>query len=349
MPDEMLSSTYKPPRADELQALDGNELASWTLAPGDIFFHNEKLGRVIRLKRAGDLLEQSWIEKMRYGSLLKWQPRVDVKRIEVLLGHWESWSAEEDPTNRERCQERFTEALRAGLHSEGGLSLMDWAFACHRLFAPDVAMQDTMLTKHVVLHRRGLYVSALSVLFALACGYSEPQLLREIYKVAWLLDAGLMRDEFTHWIALACQVEKAKPGSGIEFLKVKQATQLEQQLYLQHPQLGYDSARALLERGMSYPSLLNAILRHHELSDGKGFPGHLPGAALSDWEALIILADQLVDYRESVIEKYAAHGLREVWAEFRRLPVRNLPVERVRRKVAHWSAKGYSGSMGVSA
>lgn len=336
--------TYRPPRPDELRVLEGKELASWKLAPGDIFYQTPASGKLLLIKRAGELLDEAWVQKMRFNSGLRFRSLVHLKRVSEIVAQWESSLALEDPAEQERAFERFVDVVRAGLHSEGGLTLMDWAFACHAIFKPDEALQQSMVDTHEVLHRRAIYVSALSVLFAMACGYGDAAFLKELYQAAWLLDTGLMHKDFSYWVALACQVEKQRPGAGVQFLQVKGASAAERELFLGHPALGYEFALGKFEKRFQNAGLLQIILHHHELSDGSGFPKGLSLGLLSDWEAILVIADQLVDYREEILGSYATAGLRESWQGLRQLKLRNLPIQRVLKKIAEWSTRNSVGS-----
>lgn len=319
-----------------MRALEGKELASWKLAPGDIFLQL-KNGRVMRLKRAGDLLDQPFVEKFGNKGGLLYLNRVHLKRVGDIAAYWEHIQDLNDPEQLASALDSFCDVVRAGLHSEGGLNLIDWSFACYQMFRVPDQIQSGLLETHQVLHYRALYISALSVLFAFGCGYRDPTFIRELYQTAWLMDGGFVSPNFTYWTALACQVEKETPGAGLEFLKSNKASEKEQQLFVQHPELGHQLAVDNFGKQFKHPALFDIISRHHELADGRGFPAGLTISVLSDWEAILILADQLIDYREEVIEGYANEGLRGPWEALRRLPMRDLPIQRIIRKISLWS------------
>ena len=222
---------YTPQLAENLKPLEGKELASWKLAPGDIYYQTPSSKKLLKLKRAGELLEEEWIEKNRHHSGLFWHPLVHMKRVEQITAQWESLLTKVDPAEFETTLMRLSDEVRAGLHSEGGITLMDWAYACHKMFKPSEELQLEMLNRNLVLHRRAFYVSSLSVLFGVACGYTDTVFLSELYETAWLLDVGLINPDFTYWISLACQVEKIRPGSGIEYLNCKKASKGEKELF----------------------------------------------------------------------------------------------------------------------
>lgn len=334
-----------PPRAEELRPLEGKELASWKLALGDIYYQTPASGKLLLLKRVGERLEESWIERMRTNSGLRVRESANTKRVTDILAQWEHWESLEDSADRERTGARFCDFIRAGLHTEGGITLLDWSFACYNYLRPDEATELELLNGHEILHRRGLHVAGLAVIFAMGCGYSDPLFLRELYQTAWLLDIGLLKTDFSYWTAMACQAEKAQPGAGVALLKKAGASELEVKVFLEHPNESHRIALERFEKKFHNVGLLDAIARHHELADGKGFPRGIPPAALSDWESILVLADQMVDYRDEVLKQYATDGLRLVWQPFRQLPLRNLPIQRVLRKVARWSTQDNLGEV----
>lgn len=319
-----------------LHPLSSQEIARWPLAPGDIYFHHAASGKTVRLKRAGDWLDSAWREKVRGSSQLLWRPIVKMPLILELGKLWMAWEKEADPEKAHEAWQVLRTRIAEGLAPGGEISLLDWAFTCHLMFKPDQQLQQEMFQRHVVLHRRSLYVSALATFFAMECGYTDPTFLRETYLAGWLLDLGLLHDHFSYFTALACQMEKKHPGAGIAFLKEQGATAQDQELFHEHPRLGMIRAERDWIDHFRYPALLKSILHHHELTDGSGFPEGMPLSMISDWEALLILADHLVDYREDVLEEYASGGLVQLMFDGATEFSPNLPVGRVWRKVAKW-------------
>jgi hypothetical protein len=175
------------------------------------------------------------------------------------------------------------------------------------------------------------------VLFSLACGYRDPLFLREIYQAAWYLDAGLIDESFTYWVALACQAERMRPGEGGKFLIAQAASEKEHALFFTHPRRSYERAQNELLARLSFGELLLSVLHHHEKSDGSGFPEKSCLSVLSDWEALMVLADSLVDYREEILEKNLRQGWQELWNVFLARPVDGLPIQSVVGKLSLWA------------
>lgn len=315
--------------------LPGDVLARWKIAPGDVYLKTES-GRSLRLKRAGDFLEESWKAKFVTSPNLLWTPAIDLKRVQELVQLYRAWAQALDPDEILQKRESFIVALRAGLRPEGGLSLLDLAFVCYTLFPVDASLIAEYQAKHVVLYRRGLLVSALAVLMAVALGYEEPTFLRDVYHTGWLLDLGLSSDEFSYWVALACQAEKHRPGAGDQLLKDRNASDQELRLFLEHPRFGFDRARTLVEKKFAFPELLTSILHHHEKSDGTGFPEGMTFSVLADWETLMVLADSMVDYREEMLEEDLRSSFGHLWSRYFANPVEGLPVQGIMLKIKAW-------------
>lgn len=318
-----------------LHPIEGEMLSQWKIAPGDIFLKTHA-GKTLRLKRAGDVLEESWKKKFVASSNLLWKPLINLVAVENLKELFYQWDQALEPEEIESKREQFISSLRLGLRPNGGLCMLDWAFACYSLFSVDQKIIEEFQASHVVLYRRGLMVSSLAVLVSIASGYEDPQFLKDIYLTGWLLDIGLLSPHFSYWVALACQAEKFSPGAGDLLLKEKNARKEEVDLFLEHPRIGYDRVREQFEAQYDFPELITSILHHHEKADGTGFPEGMTFSVLSDWQTLMVLADNMVDYQEEVLEKDLSQSFGHLWARYQAKPVENLPVKGILAKIKLW-------------
>ncbi|MBY0515649.1 MAG: hypothetical protein K2P81_01990 [Bacteriovoracaceae bacterium] len=335
MSNSITNPIWSPPTLGELQNLEGEQLVQWELAPGDLYLKTNS-GKILRLKRAGDFLELPWREKFKASKNLLWKPFVQTDKVSDLVKSFQHWQQAQDPVDYELAKNQFMENLRLGLRPDGGLKMIDWSFACRELFKSDSQLVEEFQNKHVVLYRRGLLVSSLAVLLSLASGYHDPRFLKEIYHVSWWLDAGLIHDDFSYWVSLACQEERWRPGGGDALLKENGASEKEVNLFLEHPRFGYEKAIESLGKKLEYPELLMSILRHHEKSDGTGFPEGMSLSVMSDWETLMMMADNMVDYREEVLEDHLHNGILTLWKAFQARPIEGLPVHRIVEKFRFW-------------
>lgn len=307
------------------------------LAHGDIFFRHGTEGRLVRLKRTGDYLDEQWRKKYGASDRLLIKPAIDRAAVSGVSQLWLAWTSAEDSAAASAAGAQLEEFLRGGLHSEGGLSLLTWAWACFEIFGAPTPLLEEMARRHELLQRRALHVAPLAVLFGLALGYRDPVFLRDLYWTSWWMDAGLLGDDFTDRVASACQHERQAPGSGLECLRQLNASVAETEFFLRHPEHGHERAYAEWASRMTHPVLLRAVERHHELAQGGGFPLGLHLSLIADWEALVVMADQMVGYDDAGLEAHGLEGMRECWRQFARRRHAGCPVARVWRRVAAWS------------
>ena len=154
-----------------------------------------------------------------------------------------------------------------------------------------IASQDTQL------FRKCYYSAAFSLITALSNDFYHYMMLRDFYNISFLLDSGLCDSNYSYYVAQACNQENKLPGSGKGWLESEKATQLEIQVFLEHPKKSYDYIRKTSI--LAFPELAEAVLYQHELASGRGFPKGIPRNFVSSWEAVIMLADSLVEISDS--------------------------------------------------
>jgi putative nucleotidyltransferase with HDIG domain len=161
----------------------------------------------------------------------------------------------------EEVQHAETKILKAIKHS----SLREWltTVGCH----------------HADSYRHCLFVTGYAVAFAQHLGMREDD-QRRLTRAALLHDVGkayISRDILD------------KPGK----LNDEELAEMRQ-----HPRRGYE---ALSQQGVFPPEMLDAVLHHHELLDGSGYPEGLAGNQISD----IVRLTTIVDIYTALIEKRA--------------------------------------------
>jgi hypothetical protein len=317
----------------QLVELEADVLQTWELAHGDIFLWLSE-NKLVRVKRAGDYLEESWKKKYTKSKKLLTMPLAREEILIDLITRFKNSKSQNHSSHDEQKELNFKNIILSSLHSDSKPSMIEFSFVFYELFKPDEKAVQLLQDSHIVLYRRAHLISSLSVIFAMSCGYDDADFLRDIYQMGWALDIGLSHKDFSYWVALACQAERINPGSGINFLQSKNASVAEIDLFLNHPQLSADRAPDFFE--LKFPGLLSALVRHHEKSDGSGFPYQIPFSLISDWEAILVLADQLIDYREDKIEFQLKANLIVLINELDKTDTNMLPVSRVLRKVKKW-------------
>lgn len=315
----------------EMKEINIDEVLAMSLARGDLFMQTES-SRIFRLKRAGDFLDDAFKEKIKKHPKIFQRTYSDAEVVKALSFRLKRWMEETDPERFAVELKFLLKELQERIHSHA--SMFDLSICFFEAFAPDSAIIQQFQDSHVILYRRAHLVASLSCVFALSCGYHDPRFVRDLYQAAWVLDYGLVSPDFSYWVALACQAERVRAGSGLEFLREKRAGQKEIHLFLSHPILSFEKAQS--ELTLEFPEILSSLLRHHEKRDGTGFPNAIPYSLISDWEALLVFADQFVAYDEADIEVQFTLALREMWKNVQVLPLELLPVQRVVEKIKSW-------------
>ena len=307
-----------------LQEVSVDEILTMSLARGDLFAKVSE-SRIFRLKRAGDFLDDEWKEKIKKSTSLFEHTFSNAEVKKVLSFRLKRWMDENDPEKFEVELNYLLKEIQQLIQADA--SIFDLCICFFEAFKPENTIIHHFQNTHVILYRRAQIVATLASVFALSCGYHDPRFIKDLYQVAWVMDYGLVSKDFSYWVALACQSERVKAGSGIEFLISKKASAAEVELFKAHPQESFDKARGVLH--LQNPEILSSILRHHEKKDGSGFPNGIPYSLISDWEAILLFADQFAAYEEEEIEAQLKSPLRSLWKDVQSYPLELLPIKRV--------------------
>ena len=314
-----------------LKEVSIEEVLAMNLARGDIFVKTSN-DNIFRLKRAGDYLEDDWKEKIKKASSLFESTSSKIDQRASLNFRLKKWMEVEDPEVFEIELKNLLKEIQTQIQSHA--SLFDLCLSFFETFKPNLKIIQHFQDRHVILYRRAHIVATLSSVFALSCGYHDPRFIKDLYQVAWVIDYGLVSEDFSYWVALACQAERKKAGAGLEFLQSKNASPSEIQLFNTHPLLSFEKSSELLQ--LQFPEMLSSVVRHHEKKDGSGFPHSIPYSFISDWEAILVFADQFADFEEDELEKQFKLPVRDLWKNVQSYPLELLPIARVIGKIKRW-------------
>lgn len=204
-----------------------------------------------------------------------------------------------------------------------------FAIACHEEFCQiPIDEQLRMHETDMHLFRKALYSAAFSVIVGITNDFYHFLMLKDFYNLTMSLDIGLCDANYSWYVAQASNEENQRPGTGKSYLENEKATEGEIQVFLKHPERGYDFLKK--HSILSHPELAEAALYQHELSDGNGFPRGVAKGQVSSWEAVVIFADSLVDIRDSY--SFETEVLKYL-QNFENQKLRELPVGRVYRKL----------------
>jgi hypothetical protein len=227
---------------------------------------------------------------------------------------------------REKCAEIFRYFFDA---FSGKYHFLTFAQACYEEFcAVPLDYQNKLHEIDLYLFRKGLYSSAFSIIVAMANDFYHYPMLQDFYNLTFSLDLGLCEQNYSYHVAVACNHENQKPGYGLKYLDSEKVTKLEIDVFLNHPEKSYEFVKN--RSYLNYPELAEAILYQHELSDGTGFPRRIFKGQVSNWEAVTILADSLVEIADRFeFEMNAVEYLKK----FKNSKMIDIPISRVYKKL----------------
>lgn len=206
---------------------------------------------------------------------------------------------------------------------------LSFALACHEEFC-QISLDDQkkMHETDMHLYRKALYSSAFAVVTGMANDYYHFLMLKDFYNLTFALDIGLCESNYSYYVCEACNLENREPGSGLKLLETEKASQLEKDVFFNHPENSYKFLKA---RGiLSYPELAEVSLYQHELADGTGFPRRIQKSQVSSWEAVVMFSDSLVEISsEYKWENEVIHYM----TNFQNQKLKDLPVSKVFKKL----------------
>lgn len=207
---------------------------------------------------------------------------------------------------------------------------LSFAIACYNEFCA-LPIEDLKRMNETDLHlfRKSLYSGAFSVIIGLSNDFYHYPMIKDFYNLTLGLDLGLCESHYSYFVAEACNHENERPGSGLNWMKKEGATDLELNVFLNHPEKSYKYFKE--HSGMfAYPELIEVVLYQHELSNGKGFPRGVPKGQVSSWEAVVVLASALVDIRDEY--QFECDVLNYIYS-FQGQKLAEMPVQRVYQKL----------------
>jgi hypothetical protein len=181
---------------------------------------------------------------------------------------------------------------------DSGDHFLNFVIPCHQVFLNiPTAVIEQMNETDVYLARKALYSAAFSVIISMANGIYHPLMIKDLYNLTFCLDVGICGEDYSYFVAQACNQENRKPGTGKIWLQKNHATKAEIQIFLDHSQRSY----FVFEHDqipLIHKELSQILLYQHELSNGKGFPRGISKSLVSAWESVVILADSMVEIQE---------------------------------------------------
>ncbi len=303
------------------------DLAKRKIADGHIYL-STKEGRRFYLLKPGMLLDEEFIKKhAQLNTVFDFeqvsQPEV-IENFLKLFTELRYLQFERDLKAQSlKLVGEFYQTFSSEAH------FLSFAQACFEAF--NLIPAETLKKLHAQdtqLFRKSFYSAAFSVILAVSNDFYHFTMLRDFYNISFSLDLGLCSTNYSYYVAQACNQENKIPGTGLEWLEGEKASALEKEVFLGHPRKSYDFIKN--SKLLAFPELAEAVLYQHELSNGKGFPKGIPRNYVSGWEAVIILADSLVEITDSfTFETRVVEHL----MNFQNSKLKELPVNKVHFKL----------------
>lgn len=304
------------------------DLAKKTICDGNLYLSNKE-GRKFFLMQPGMFIDEEFIKKhAQLNSVFDFESVVDQKIIESFAK-----SLKELRYLQFEKDLRFKTAEIVSLFNDvfsSNAHFLSFALVCYQEFS--LVPKEHLSRMHSLdmhLFRKSIYSAAYSVIIALANDFYHYTMIRDFYNLTLTLDIGLCDSSYSYYVARACNQENQVPGTGLEWMKEQKASVQEVNVFFNHPKKSYEFIKSL--NILAYPELSEITLYQHELSRGKGFPRGISKGQVSSWEAVVILADSLVEIQDSFqFEKEVVNHL----LHFTNAKLDEIPVQRVHFKLS---------------
>jgi hypothetical protein len=213
-----------------------------------------------------------------------------LQRYQQLFKEWKYLQFEKD--FRLKSLEIIQTFKECHSHEEHFLT---FAIACFSEF--NSVSHDQLLKLHEAdlhLFQKSFYSAAFAVIIALCSDFHHYPMVKDFYNLTLTLDLGLCTTSYTYFVAEGCNHENQNPGKGKEHMLKLGASAQEIDLFLGHPQRSYEYVKNTSSL-LTNVELAEVALYQHELSDGTGFPRGIRKDRVSNWEAVVLLADSMVE------------------------------------------------------
>jgi hypothetical protein len=261
------------------------QLENFCFAPGDITWKGK-----LTLCSAGDVVDHSYLLKFsKTQNSFPCHYRMYSWNVEKFCSFMTDLSESKAHSLRDQTRINFLAWFRMiyWLGKADG-SLLDLMEGAHRSFFDlPKELEAEWKEKSLDLYRVYSLQGALMVCFSLALGYVDYKVLKDIYHLPFFFDSGLL-DKLNFNYVAAISEEWQDKGKPLHLLK----NTVEKKEFEDHSKKPFVNYPEVEEKFFHMKNLLPLIMRHHEKTDGSGFPDGLNWSELSDLEALIVFVSQ---------------------------------------------------------
>ena len=290
-----------------------DELGEKQICPGHVIFMSAKFNRPVLLMRAGDFVDPAFVKKYKDKGQKSFYilSIANQKNIDEFESLWVKLKIAALESERFAARNELLKYF-ANLYwyEDSVVCALDFYIATFNVFnrlADEIIVEvretDTMLCE------RGMQMASLATVVALAIGYTDYEILSDIFHVTFLLDFGLVGEGYSYLISQACDKERLSPGDGITYLKNAKVSKKEFDFFHSHPVTGYQKVFRRCYGAFYNLELMKLISFHHEQHNGQGFPQRLNFWGLSDLEVVPLFIDYIVPFEEVIYQENSSGGL----------------------------------------
>jgi HD-GYP domain-containing protein (c-di-GMP phosphodiesterase class II) len=316
------------PENEKTVPLPIKDLAKKIICDGHLYF-SSKEGRRFYMMKPGIMIDEAFIKKHATNqTVFDYAPVTDnivTAQFTTLFRELKYLQFEKDL----RVKTQDIVAFFKGTF-EHETHFLSFAMACYNEFCL-IPTDDLKRMHETDLHlfRKSLYSAAFAVIIGFTNDFYHYPMIKDLYNLTLGLDLGLCEENYSYFVAEACNRENQAPGTGQAWMTSEGATESELNVFLKHPETGHKYFKEHSDL-FAYPELIQITLYQHELSNGKGFPRGIPKGQVSSWEAIVILADSLVGICDQY--KFECEVMSYLFS-FENHKLSDIPVQRVYQKL----------------
>ena len=326
---------------EDLVSIATGDIKSNTLSPSHFFMLLRKSNKAVLLIKAGDYIEASQIREYLEKGLIEVFELAVAKRSEIerLKQFLESYQELQTLDDQQAARKNFLEIIKSQFESPEEYSFLSFSIAFFEHFYSFTEHTiDLYQRVSSVLFTRAIKTSAIGVVSCFVNDYLDYKFIKDFYNTSFIMDYGLVEyGQFNFALAIACEAERKKPGSGILKLRQMKRSEGECQVFLNHPIVSFEYGQDNSE-SFTYPEVLNFLKFQHENQDGTGFPMGLSYHGMSRFETLLSFHDNMISFKDNPysrgdlsanlisnfleldthphFQKLAIHDLKTKWSAF---------------------------------
>lgn len=283
---------------EELKIIKFDELLKYAISPGFIFYLSMETGKPFLLLNPGDVVEQEFVDKyqnkgMRSFFILEAVNDANVQQFKLLFERLKDRQFDEERTQASfDILELFKSIYWKG---ESPGNILDLIFSLNTLFYKlDEKIAQEMQKVSNLMFTRALMMGALGVVTALIDDVNDFEMLQDVYHACFLLDYGLVSEDYSYVTGQGIEEERMTPGSGLTHIASNTYNKDDILFFRNHPMKSVSSIRDEYKKVFKYQEVLGMVIKHHELKDGSGFPFGLLEKEMRSFETIPIFIDHLI-------------------------------------------------------